>query len=264
MDALDILDRDYVDLREDDDLLRRFTAQPRKLMWRLRQKGLAITVQDGRYLVYRDRRPRPASRPRVRSLEPLAADVLRRLDHEYFLSWHSALWHHRLVEQQSRRLYVAVRGARKRDSRVGAWTLQFVTLKPQRFFGSERLTIAGRDVWIAKIERAILDAFDRPALAGGAAVGPIALRLAHRRGRLDPTVLVSFALELDRPSLNRRLGFFMSRYDIPGSDALRGHLGRRHAVTLAAGLKAGEDEPVDRRWGVRLDFELLAATDRPK
>jgi predicted transcriptional regulator of viral defense system len=263
MESLDVLGRDYVDLRDDEILLRDITAQPRKLMWRLKQKGLATTVQNGRYLVYRDRRPRPASRPRVRSLEPLAADVLRRLDHEYFLSWHSALWHHRLVEQQSRRLYVAVNGARKRDAKVGSWTLQFVTLRPGRFFGAEPSSVDGRDVWIATVERAIVDAFDQPELAGDGTTAPTALRSAHRRGRLSPETLVKLALRLDQPSLNRRLGFFMDRYGIPGAEALRAHLGRRHAVALAAGIDP-EAGAVDSRWGVRLNRELLAAADRPK
>jgi predicted transcriptional regulator of viral defense system len=264
LEALDGLGRDYVDLQVDADLLDSITAQPRKLMHRLKRKGLVSPIQNGRYLVYRDRRPRSASRPRIRSLEPLAVEVLRRLDHEYFLSWHSALWHHRLIEQQSRRLYVAVRGARKRDARIGPWSIHFVAVAPGRFFGGEPVLIAGQEVFVASVERAILDAFDQPRLAGGVAAAPVALRNAYERGRLDPERLVELALAFNRPTLNRRLGFFMERYDVPGHDALRTRLGKGYAVTLAAGTDPEQPDGVDTSWGVRLDHTLLAAADRPK
>jgi predicted transcriptional regulator of viral defense system len=264
LQALEYLDRDYLDLRADAALFAQITPQPRKLMYRLKRKGLAASIQNGRYVVYLDGRPRPASRPRVRSLEPLAVAALRRLEHDYFLSWHSALWHHRLVEQQSRRLYVAVAGARKRDAAFGSFSIRFLTVAPERFFGGMTVCIDGQDVRVATVERAIIDAFDRPGLAGDLASAPIALRAAHSRGKLDSDRLVELALRFERPSLNRRLGFFMERYDISGAGPLLTRLGKGYAVTLAAGVRPEDEAGVDTRWGVRLDGTLLAAADRPK
>lgn len=258
------LDREYVDLCADAALLADITQQPRKLMYRLRQKGLAAPIQNGRYVVYPDGRPRPESRPRIRALEPVAVEALRRLNHDYFLSWHSALWHHRLIEQQSRRLYVAINGARKRDAAFGSFSIRFVTLVPERFFGDTTVPIAGHDVRVATVERAIIDAFDRPDLAGDPVAAAVALGAAYRRGKLDAVRLVELALRFDRPSLNRRLGFFMERYDIPGADPLLARLGKGYAVTLAPGVQPEEDAGVDTRWGVRLDRTLVAAADRPK
>lgn len=75
---------------------------------------------------------------------------------------------------------------------------------------------------------------------------------------------MELALRFERPSLNRRLGFFMERYEIAGAEPLWTRLGKGYAVTLAAGVQPEDEAGVENRWGVRLDRTLLAGADRPK
>jgi predicted transcriptional regulator of viral defense system len=139
--------RNSVDLKIDAALLSPITVNPSDLLWRLQKKGLAHRVQGGRYLVSVDGQ---ASRyPRVDLLEPLAGLILQRLEMPYLISWHSALWRHGLIDQQSLRLYVAV-AKRKRPARVGRISIQFVTVSPESLIDPE----AGQ-FRVASVEKAL-------------------------------------------------------------------------------------------------------------
>ena len=252
----------WLDLQRDADWLDSISDSPKDLVYRLRQKGVLHTVQRGRYVLNLDE---SASRaPRLRALEPLAEAVLGRLDVPYYLSWHSALWHHGLVDQQSRELYVAVT-VRKRSATFSPWRIRFVTVRQRKFFGGEETVVAGSPVWIASLEKAIIDSFDQPQLAAHPAIVANALRRAWERGTLDADTLVAEALRFGSPTLNRRLGFFMERFDIPGAEELRLHIGKRYSVPLARGWTEDPGEGyVDTRWGVVVDEELVYAAEAPK
>jgi predicted transcriptional regulator of viral defense system len=254
--------RSWLDLRRDADWLDSITDSPKDLVYRLRQKGVLHTVQRGRYVLNLNE---SASRaPRLRSLEPLAEAVLGRIEVPYYISWHSALWHHGLVDQQSRQLYVAVT-VRKRSAAFGPWRIRFVTVRPRKFFGAEGSVVEGTPVWIASVEKAIIDSFDQPQLAAHPAIVANALRRAWDVGKLDADALADEALRFESPTLNRRLGFFMEQFDIPGAERLRAHIGRGYSVPLARGWKQDVEEGhVDTRWGVVVDDELVYAAGAPK
>lgn len=262
VEALRLREQSTVDLHEDAAWLSSITSQPRKLLWRLADKKVAHRVQNGRYLVDLRAIPRPG--PAVQSLDGLAGFLLERLgDRRHYLSWHSALWRYGLVDQQSRRLYVAV-DTQKRDAHFGAFSVHFINVVDRKFFQGpvERQPGAVR---LASPEKAIIDSLDRPDLAGSMASVVTALRRAHARKLIDPHQLVETAISFGSPTLCRRLGFLMERYGIPNSEQLLGHLGKGYAMPLNPGGATDEDAGlVDTRWGVRLDATLLRAGDTPK
>ena len=59
--------------------------------------------------------------------------------------------------------------------------------------------------------------------------------------------------------LNRRIGYFMEKLDIPGAEALQSHLGRKSAVTLQPGRAPQPGAKVDPRWRVYEDEALISA-----
>lgn len=248
-----------IDLQLDGDELTRITKTGNlpAALHRLRQKRLLHTVQRGRYVLNTDRRP--SRMPRLQALDPLAAVVLRRLDIPWFLSWHSALWHHSLIDQQASQLYVAVR-RRKRTTEVGRARIRYVYLVEHKFFGFDSIIEFGANLKMATVEKALLDSFDHPRLAAPMPVVANALRTAWQIDRLDPDRLVSWALDFNSPALNRRLGFFMEFYDIPGYELLEAHLGRDWAVPLEPGGDLrGDLIAVNRRWRVAEDPTILVA-----
>jgi predicted transcriptional regulator of viral defense system len=168
------------------------------------------------------------------------------------------LWHHGLIEQQSRTVLCAVT-VRKRPVRLAAQTVRFVTVKPRKFFGSERSDAYQVPVWVADLEKALLDSLDAPGLAGPMPVVIAALDQAAREGRLDYERLVAYAISMGGPVLGRRLGYLMDKLDIPGAEQLESHLGRKSAVPLQPGRTPRPGARVDPRWRVYEDDALIGA-----
>ena len=225
------------------------------VMKRMHAKGLLHPLQYGRWIASRD--ARPSRTPRLDELDPVADVVLRRLAIEYYLSWHSALWHYGLLDQQSRRIYVAVT-RRKRGVRLGLADVRFVTVTERKFFGRTRVEDFEWPVWMATVEKALIDSFDQPRLAAPMPVIANALRVAYRDAMVDPERLVDDAIRFASPTLNRRLGFFMELYDIPGTEPLALRLGRKYAVALTPGPESNQPAlPVNRRWRVYEDPAII-------
>ena len=244
-----------LDLKRDRAWLEELTPDPETLIRRLREQGLLHTIQRGRYLV--NVNARPSRLPRLEALDPLAAAILGRLDIDYYLSWHSALWHHGLIDQQASRLFVAVKGVRKRPARVGSYDVRFVTLTAERFFGFEIVDDFGLPLPMAQVEKAIIDSLARPELAAPVAVVANALRNAWQAELLDPDRLVNYAIAFGSKVVIRRVGFFMDLYDIPGSDRLQPHIGRKSAMPLEPGREPQGLRHVDSRWLVYDDPAIV-------
>lgn len=226
------------------------------LLRRMVAQGQAHRLQAGRYLVNRPGVLSP--RPRLDDLEPVADLVLRRLDHSYYLSWHTGLWHHGLIEQQSRTVLCAVT-VRKRPVHLGAQTVRFVRVAQRKFFGFSRSDDYEAPVWVADLEKALLDSLDMPHLAGPMPVVLAALDQVARTGALDPQRLVAYAIRMGGPVLKRRLGYFMEQLDIPGTSELQPHLGRKSAVALQPGRAPQPGTKVDPRWRVYQDDALVSS-----
>ncbi len=246
--------RSTLDLRMDGAWLASLSKNIPDSIHQMRKRGTLRTLQRGRYLVASDP---GAACPRLDDLDPVADAVLARLNIDYYISWHSALWHYGLLDQQSRRVYVAVT-ARKRPVTLGLASVRFVTVTARKFFGRTPAQEFEWPVWMASVEKALIDSFDRPRIAAPLPVIANALRIAHRDGLLDPERLVADAIRFGSPNLNRRLGFFMDLYDIPGVAPLALRLGRSYAVPLApGGLPQEERLRVNRRWRVYEDPAII-------
>jgi predicted transcriptional regulator of viral defense system len=252
-------DRTVLDLQLDSPWLAALARNVPDALHQMRRRGTLRTLQRGRYVVATDPADEQRRRPRLDDLDPIADAVLRRLDMDYYVSWHSALWHYGLIDQQSRRIYVAVT-KRKRPARLGRADVKFVTVAERKFFGRTRVEDFDWPVWMATVEKALIDSFDQPHLVGPLPVVANALRAAYREGMLDPEQLVADAIRFGTPNLNRRLGYFMDLYNIPGTDPLALRVGRTYAVPLAPGRGPDDQSvPVNPRWRVYEDPAIVGA-----
>lgn len=263
--------RSEIDLTVDRELLASITRRPRWLLSDMHARGLAHPVQRGRYLV--NLNGQTSERATFYALDPLAELVLRRLDKPYYLSWHSALWHYGLLDQQSNKLCVAVT-FRKRPVHFETFDIQFVTVRPRKFFGFtqvqadrppsflEQEGVGNTRYNVATVEKTFIDAFDRPDLSSPMAIVADSLKKAWRSKLLDPDLLVKKALQFNSPYLNRRLGFFMELWEIPGSEELHEHIGRTSAIVLDPGSVA--QGAVDRSWLVYKNPFIIETAKAPR
>ena len=216
----------------------------------MRNRGVLHIVQRGRYVVNLDNVS--TASPRVASMEQVAALVLRRLPHlDHYVSWHGALWHHGLIDQQSSIIRVAMREHRKRNVDVSGYEVRFVSVIDRHFFGAEEVSTPAGQLNVATVERAIIDGFARPQYTAPLAVVVDAMRDAWVRSMLDADRLIEMALRFGtRSASTRRLGFFMDLHGMP-YEGLLGHLGNKSAVPIMPGRNRTADErKVNARWRV--------------
>ena len=139
----------------------------------------------------------------------------------------SALRYHDLTDQIPRKVFVLttteapiprLRGRKKQGAAegysIGGTVYQFIQVKPDRFFGIQKVWIMEARVPITDPERTLLDGLSRPRYCGDFVEVLRAFEL-HARN-LDLERVVGYALKLDTATA-KRLGWVLERQGIPSS-----------------------------------------------
>ena len=135
------------------------------------------------------------------------------------ISHWSALHHHGLTEQAPRNVFVlttldvnlprkpkAPTGRPAGGYAVGDTVFRFVQVRPERYFGVEKVWVGDARVAITDPERTLLDGLARPRLCGDFAEVLHAFEM--RGGGLDQDRIVGYALRLDAATA-KRLGWVL-------------------------------------------------------
>lgn len=172
----------------------------------------------------------------------------------------SALHYHGLTEQAPRKVFVLTttetsvpraRGGRAEGSRggypVGDTVYQFIQVKPERFFGTEKVWVGEARVTITDPERTLLDGLSMPQYCGDFAEVLHAFEV--RASDLSLERIVEYALRLDAATA-KRLGWVLEHQGIEPSK-----LGRLAALPMKgyrkldpAGPRKG---PCNRHWMIQ-------------
>lgn len=140
------------------------------------------------------------------------------------ISHWSAMQYHGLTDQLPARVFVLttkdcsvprIRG--KKASRdiegypVGDTTYRFVQLKPERFFGTEKVWVSDARIEITDPERTLIDGLTMPWLCGDFA--EVLQAFQRRLANLDLERITSYALRLDDATA-KRLGWVLKHLDV--------------------------------------------------
>ena len=140
------------------------------------------------------------------------------------ISHWSALHHYGLTEQIPRKVFVLttvtasvprLRGTRASQAnggyRVGETTYHFIQVRPERFFGTEKVWLEDARVTITDPERTLLDGLSMPQYSGDFAE---LLHAFKARGRhLDTERIIDYALRLGDATA-KRLGWVLERQGV--------------------------------------------------
>lgn len=131
----------------------------------------------------------------------------------------SALHHHGLTEQAPRKVFVLTttetsvprtRGAKAKQDRAGypagGMVYQFIQVKPERFFGTEKVWIGEARVMITDPERTLLDGLSMPQYCGDFA--EVLHGFEVRARDLNVERIIGYALMLDAATA-KRLGWVL-------------------------------------------------------
>lgn len=217
----------------------------RYLAHRLVRKGWLERLRPGLFQLV------PANRGRegVADTNPLAAGAV--LVAPYFFSFGTACTHHGLTEQVFAEVYVVCREHRRPETIRGKRYV-FIHVPGRRFFGIDDIRVLGHPVRMAKVERALLDAIDRPRYAGG--IGEISHIAARAATRVSWDVLLDLARRWGSSAPVQRLGYFLDLHqaEVP-ADVRSGLLDLvrpRSKIQLGSRRKWGTTGKLARPWNV--------------
>ena len=172
----------------------------------------------------------------------------------------SALHHHGLTEQVPRKVFVLTtteasvprrRGAKAKNARdgfpVADTSYRFVQVKPERFFGTEKVWIGEARVTITDPERTLLDGLSRPQYCGDFA--EVLHGFEVRGGDLDLRRIIEYALKLDAATA-KRLGWVLERQgvDLSKLERLAALPIKSYRKLDPTGPRKG---PTDARWMIQ-------------
>jgi len=176
------------------------------------------------------------------------------------ISHWSALHYHGLTEQVPRKVFVLTttesslprkRGTHAKQIRdgylIGDTAYQFVQVKPERFFGTEKVWIGEARIAVTDTERTLLDGLSRPEYCGDFAEVLHAFEV--RGADLDLERVIAYALELDAATA-KRLGWVLEHQgvDLAKLERLSGLPIKGYRKLDPTGPRKG---PCSRRWMIR-------------
>ena len=217
----------------------------RYLAHRLVKKGWLERLRPGLFQLV----PAERGRQAVGDTNPLAAGAV--LVTPYFFSFGTACTHHGLTEQVFAEVYVACR-RHHRPETIRGMRYVFVHVPEPRFFGFEETPVLGQLVQMATLERALLDAIDRPRHAGG--IGEVSRIAARAATKLSWEALFHLAHRWGSSALVQRLGYFLDLHqaEVPAnaSAALVELIRSRSKILLGSRRRWGTGGKLVRPWNV--------------
>lgn len=189
--ALDERGRTFIDLKEDRDWLLEIVPDPSLQLARMKKRGTLVPVAAGRYVALTPGQPSDPAELPLGVL--LAAAFAGRQD--YYLGYLSALIEHRLTDEHSHDIYLAVFGVPPRIKKLADRPVHMTRLgSGRKQFGRERVRAIGRTFYFrSNLERTLLDTLDRPALCSTPETWVRAWSRAFRTDDLDRARLVEYA-----------------------------------------------------------------------
>ncbi len=189
-------------------------------LYHLRRNGWIIPLRRGVYAL-------ASSVPGVSPVHEF--EIAMALVPSSAVSHWSALHHHGLTEQTPRRIFALTstdasipksRGKRVRPEGggcvIGETVYQFIQVKPERFFGMDKVWVGEARVTITDPERTLLDGLMMPQYCGDVAEVLHAFEVLGDRLNLDR--IVGYALRLDA-AMAKRLGWVLEQQGV-GPDRL--------------------------------------------
>jgi len=234
----------------------------RVMAHQLVKKGWLERLRPGLYQFV----PAERGREGVADSHPLAAGAA--LVSPCFFSFGTACTHHGLTEQVFSEAYLVTR-VRRRPQLLRGKRYVFVPMTEGRFFGFTEIKVLGATVQMATVERALIDALDRPRYAGG--IGEVSGMVARASRRVSWSALLDCLRRFGESAPVQRLGYFLelSRVDVPRKTraALRDLVRPGSKISLGPRARWGAHGPLSRAWNVIENVPgevLLAGDEQPR
>jgi predicted transcriptional regulator of viral defense system len=185
----------------------------------------------------------------VSDTNPFAAGAV--LVSRYFYSFGTACTHHSLTEQVFSEFYMACREQRRPEI-IREHRYVFIHFPERRFFGYGQVNVLGEPVQMATVERAVLDAVDRPRYAGG--IGEVSHIVMRAASRVSWDAMLDLVRRWRSSALVQRLGYMLDLHKAQVPDnvkvALLELVRPKSKILLAPRRRWGTKGKLVRTWNV--------------
>ncbi len=176
------------------------------------------------------------------------------------ISHWSALHHHGLTEQVPRKVFVLTtteatvprpkRGNSKGRYLVGDVAYQFIQVKPERYFGTEKAWVNEARVTVTDPERTLIDGLSRPKYCGD--FSEVLHAFAARGDELELERTIDYAFRMDAATV-KRLGWVLNhqRFELSRLKPLKDLPIKGYRRLDPTGPRKG---PCDKRWMVQVNL----------
>ena len=228
-------------------------------LYHLRQNGWIVSLRRGLYAIA----------PTVPGNTPVHEfEIAMALVQPAAISHWSAFHHHGLTEQVPRRTFVLTttetsvprhRGNKRVEDGgiylVGDMAYRFVQVKPERFFGTERVWVGDARVSVTDLERTLLDGIIMPQHCGDFSEVLHAFQVGIDRLQIDRITQYAFKLG---PAASKRLGWILDQQgvDSPEVDNLAELPVKGYRKLDPTGPRKG---PCNSRWMVQENLPGMIA-----
>lgn len=168
---------------------------------RLRKNGAIYEIEKGKYTLHKD---------------PLL--ISSRIIWPSYISLWSALRYHNLTEQIPHSVWViTTRLRRKIRMNFLDTEINFVITKPKYFFGYDKLSFRGYEIFVADPEKAIIDCLLFRKVSSAEIFGI----LKNNMGKIRQKKLVGYAVRTENHALIKRLGYMLGKLGIDTYNRVR-------------------------------------------
>ncbi|WP_297503098.1 type IV toxin-antitoxin system AbiEi family antitoxin domain-containing protein [Thermococcus sp.] len=173
------------------------------LLSRLEKRGWVERIEKGKYIII-----------------PLGAEKGEYTLHEFIIgsllvkpsaiAYWSALNYHGFTEQIPSTVFVQTTARKKKqDLRIFGVRYKIIRIKPEKYFGVEKIWIEEFQVPITDREKTVIDCLDKPRYCGGI----IEVAKAFRE-ELEGEKLREYALRMNNSAVIRRLGYLCDYFGV--------------------------------------------------
>lgn len=206
-----------VTIKETMDILGCSYDHARQIIHRLSQRRWLAHITPGTYELI------PAERGEHAFPDTNPLFIGSTLVEPYYFSFATAAFFHGLSTQSAATVYIATTVRKGRPLlTVRDKTYRLVVQPDHKFFGFIDVDAYGSRVMMAKPEKTVVDALDRPEYTGD--IPEVAAMLWRGKERLDWSRLANYAIRIQSQSLVQRLGYLVDFFDIPIPSTIRDQL----------------------------------------
>lgn len=223
------------------------SAAARSALSRMEQGGWLKRIERGLYMLV------PLSAGPQRMWTENALVIASHLLRPGAIAYWSALHYWNLTEQIPRTVFVqSPRRKSKREMTVLGVHYQFVTIQEPRFFGLVEQTVDQHTITVTNREKTLVDAADRPDLAGG--IWQLVETLQDHWQDFDWLQVDDYLVRFGSGAVIKRLGYVVETLALPIPDGQQRLQRWRDQLTTGVAVLEPGGSPegrVLRRWRIR-------------